>query len=409
MIYSDLILHNDQWSRLVESFSRGRLAHAYLFYGPAGSGKEAHAVELAALANCLEPDGQGALRQDFGELSRTAQDGALRQAQGGACGQCPSCRKVQGLQHPNIQLVVPLPRSVAITKNDPPLKALKPAELDDLTDQIASKARDPYFQLRVKGAKSILINSIRELRRTAYLKPGEHGWRTILIFEADKLCTGEGAAANALLKLLEEPPQWTVFVLVTDRPHLLLPTIRSRCLGLYFPQLTNDQVANYLVGQHDLEEEQARILAQVTGGNLPQARQLAEAGDEPLQDLEELARSLLAAKPTHWNRLVNDLAILHRNRSLEFSYRLQLLQTWLRDLMVLQNTGDDGRIVFTRRLTDLRRSLEAWPDADWGAAAAAIEQVLGHLERNINPTLALTNMILDVREAISGQPSAVSG
>ncbi|MBW8034940.1 MAG: hypothetical protein FVQ79_04700 [Planctomycetes bacterium] len=56
----------------------------------------------------------------------------------------------------------------------------------------------------------------------------------------------------------------------------------------------------------------------------------------------------------------------------------------------------------------LRRSLEAWPDADWGAATAAIEQVLGYLERNINPTLALTNMILDVREAISNQQSAIS-
>jgi len=65
-------------------------------------------------------------------------------------------------------------------------------------------------------------------------------------------------------------------------------------------------------------------------------------------------------------------------------------------------------ISYPRRLTDLRHWLDAWPDADWGAATAAIEQVLVHLERNINPTLALTNMILDVREAISNQPSAVS-
>ncbi|MQY63405.1 MAG: hypothetical protein GH143_03750, partial [Calditrichaeota bacterium] len=190
MIYSDLILHSGQWGRLVEAFGQGRLAHAYLFYGPAGSGKEGHAIELAALVNCQVP----------------GKDGALRQAQDGACGRCPSCRKVQGLQHPNLQLVVPLPRRVPITKKDPPLKALKPADLEDLTDQLASKARDPYFPVRLKGAQSILINSVRELRRTTYLKPGERGWRTILIFEAEKLCTGEGAAANALLKLLEEPP-----------------------------------------------------------------------------------------------------------------------------------------------------------------------------------------------------------
>ena len=401
MIYSDLILHSEQWRRLVESFGQGRLAHAYLFYGPAGSGKEGHAIELAALVNCHEPDENGI------PTGGTQTGGTLT---GGACGRCPSCRKVLGLQHSNLQLVVPLPRRVPITKKDPPLKALKPADLDDLTDQLASKARDPYFPVRLKGAQSILINSVRELRRTAYLKPGERGWRAILIFEAEKLCTGEGAAANALLKLLEEPPDWTVFVLVTDRPHLLLPTIRSRCLGLYFPQLTNDQVAGYLTEHHGLDEEQARILAQVTGGNLTQARQLVEAGEEPLQALDELVGSFLAAEPADsgWQRLVNDLALLHRNRSLEFTYRLQLLQTWLRDLMVLQMTGDEGRMVFAGRLTDLRRSLDAWPDADWSAATAAIEPALNHLERNINPTLALTNMILDVREAISDWKLAVS-
>ncbi|MFC1543143.1 ATP-binding protein [Candidatus Neomarinimicrobiota bacterium] len=377
MIYHDLILHSEQWHRLVESFNQERLAHAHLFYGPAGSGKEGHAIELAALVNCLEPGREG------------------------ACGRCSSCRKVQGLQHPNIQLVTPLPRRVRLTKNDPPLKALKPADLDDLADQLASKAQDPYFTIRLTGAQSILINSVRELRRTVYLKPGERGWRAILIFEAEKLCTGEGAAANALLKLLEEPPSWTVFVLVTDRPHLLLPTIRSRCLALYFPALTVDQTAGYLVEQHGLDKERARILAQVTGGNLPQARQLQENGEQPLQDLDELVGSLLAAKPARWQQVMNDLALLHRNRSLEFTYRLQLLQTWLRDLMVLQKTGDEGRMVFGRRMADLRRCLDTWPEADWAAATAAIEPTLNNLERNINPTLTLTNMILEVREALS--------
>lgn len=386
MIYSDLILHTNQWRRLVAAFSQGRLAHAYLFYGPAGSGKEAHAVELAALVNCREPGKEG------------------------ACGQCPSCRKVQVLQHPNIQLVVPLPRRNDITKNDPPLKALKPADLDDLTGQIASKAQDPYFKIRLKGAQTILINSVRELRRTAYLKPGEPGWRTILIFEAEKLCTGQGAAANALLKLLEEPPAWTVFVLVTDRPHMLLPTIRSRCLGLHFPQLTMEQAAGYLVEHHDLAGEEARILAQVAGGNLPQARQLVDDGQEPLLALDELVGNLLAVDPegSGWQRLVNDLAQLRRRRLLEFTYRLQLLQIWLRDLMVLQKAADERRVVFAGRLEDLQRHREAYPEADWGVATAAVEQALTHLERNINPTLALTNMILDVREAISDRQLAIS-
>lgn len=396
MIYSDLISQPEQWNRLVEAYDRERLAHAYLFYGPAGSGKEGHAIELAALVNCT---GNGK-----SESLLSASDGSSRTAKDGACGCCPSCQKVQVLQHPNIQLVVPLPRHVAITKDDSPLKALTPADLDDLTNQIAVKAGDPYFTIHLKGAQSILINSVRELRRTAYLKPGEWGWRVILIFEAEKLCTGEGAAANALLKLLEEPPDRTIFILVTNRPHLLLDTIKSRCLGLYFPALDLDQVSGYIVKQCGLDEEQARILARVTGGNLIQARQLADSSVEPLRKLEELVGDLLAAEPSHWQHQVADLARLCRSQSLEFTYHMQLLQMWLRDLMVLNKTGDGGQITFASHITELRQCLNTWPHADWAAASATIEPTLSNLERNINPTLALTNMILSLREAICAQP-----
>ncbi len=393
MIYSDLILQSEQWNRLVEAHVRERLAHAYLFYGPAGSGKEGHAIELAALVNCTGSGRSESLLPDSDGLSQVARSGA--------CGYCPSCQKVRVLQHPNIQLVVPLPRHVAITKDDPPLKALTPADLDDLTSQFAAKASDPYLPIQLKGAQSILINSIRELRRTAYLKPGEWGWRVVLILEAEKLCTGEAAAANALLKLLEEPPDRTIFILVTNRPHLLLDTIKSRCLGLYFPALAIDQVSGYIVKQHGLDDEQARILARVTGGNLIQTRQLADSDEKPLLKLEELVGNLLAAEPSHWQHQVTDLANLYRYHSLEFTYHLQLLQMWLRDLMVLKKAGDGEQITFTNCMTELRRYLNTWPQANWAAAAATIEPVLINLERNINPTLALTNMIINLREAIS--------
>ncbi|UCD36694.1 MAG: hypothetical protein JSW54_07560 [Fidelibacterota bacterium] len=382
MIYPDLILHSDQWRRLASAFRQERLAHAYLFYGPAGSGKEGHAIELAALVNCRQPDDNG------------------------ACGQCPACIKAKGMQHPNVQLVVPLPRRNGISKDDPPLKALRPADVDNLASQLGTKAGDPYFKIHLEGAQSILINSVRELRRTAYLKPGEAGWRVILIFEAEKLCYPQPAAANALLKLLEEPPDWTVFILVTDRPHLLLDTIRSRCLGLYFPQLTSDQVAGYLKKHQGSTEGEARVLAQVTGGNLPQARQMAAEDGVQMEVLDQLVANLLAPEPTSWQQLVNDLALLRYRKSLEFATRMQLLQLWLRDLMFLQKTHSEDGVIFSQRLADLRGHLDAHPDADWGTATAAVQQVLIHLERNINPTLALTNMILDVREALGGKSTS---
>ena len=175
MIYRHLIRHQRQWERLAAAFRKDRLAHAHLFYGPPGSGKLAHAVELAAMVNCRQP------------------------GENGACGQCPSCAKFKVLQHPNLQLITPLPRRVTITKNDPAIKALKPADIDRLVEETARLAEDPYHKLKVDGAQSILINSVRDIRKAIHLAPAEQGWRTYLILEAEKLCFPQPTAANALL------------------------------------------------------------------------------------------------------------------------------------------------------------------------------------------------------------------
>lgn len=391
MIYSDLILRKEQWQRLTTAWVKERLAHAYLFYGPPGSGKEGHAIELAALVNCRQ----------------------LGDPEAGACGQCPACRKVLSLQHPNIQVVVPLPRRNPIEAGDPPLKALRPADIENLSGQLAAKAKDPYFTIHMEGANTILINSVRELRRTAYLRAAEPGWRAVLIFEAEKLGIPQADAANALLKLLEEPPDETVFILVTHRPHLLLDTIRSRCLGLYFPPLTVEQVAGHLTQYRGVPAAEARIVAQASDGSLTRARQMAEQAGENggglYEGLDPLVAALLTPKPSGWQRQVNVLAQLRYREPLAFAYRMQLLAVWLRDLLVLDHVPDGaGQVTFSGRRAELEGFLEAYPEADWGAAAAAVEQALRLLERNVQPTLVLTNLFLDVRAAAKGKASELT-
>ena len=82
---------------------------------------------------------------------------------------------------------------------------------------------------------------------------------------------------------------------------------------------------------------------------------------------------------------------------------MRLLQLWLRDLMVLAGTGDSEGLIFTGRSDQLARHTVTWPRADWGAAALAVDRAINLLGRNINPGLALTNLILDVRGAIKGK------
>lgn len=387
MIYPDLVLQQSPWERLLAAHRAQRLAHAHLFYGPAGSGKEGHAIELAAALNCHN------LGQD------------------GACGKCPSCRKMVTLQHPDLQIIVPLPRRNAIKKDDPPLKALKPADIEDLTNQLAAKGADPYQKIALDGAQSILINSIRELRRLVALKPVEGGTRIILIFDADKLAGNNVAAANALLKLLEEPPPATVLVLVTDRHNLLPETIHSRCVKAYFPALPTAEAAGYLVKKYGLKPDGAEVVVKAAAGNLHLARQVVASGhtDEPLEVVDDLLAALMQPKPTGWQQVISDMAVLYRRQPAELRFRLQLLQLWLRDLMVLANTGQTKYLVFPQKLADIQVQLENFPRAGWGTAAMAIESAQRLLERNINPTLVITNLILDIRLAMRGRETAPAG
>ncbi|MFC1746704.1 ATP-binding protein [Candidatus Neomarinimicrobiota bacterium] len=384
MIYPDLIRHAPQWGRLVRAFELDRLAHAYLFHGPPGSGKEGHAIELAALVTCNHPSSDG------------------------ACGTCPSCLKMRTLQHPNLQVVIPLPRGKDLVKDDPPLKGLSNADLDDLQGQLAAKGRDPYVRIRVSRAQSILINSVRELRRTVHLKPAERGWRIILIFQAEKLCDPQPAAANALLKLLEEPPAATLFVLVTDRAHMLLDTIRSRCQGVYFPQLTVDEVGEYLREHRLVGELEARVLAQAAVGDLPHARDMANEGGNLRETLKGLTDALLSTEPMGWQKLVNNLALEYRHHGEMFTYKMHVLQLWLRDLMILKKTDGKG-LFFAEELDGLQQHAERFPEARWDAATGSVERLLHLLGRNIQSSLALTNFIMDVREALEGKEPTSEG
>ena len=364
-----------------------RLAHAYLFHGPSGVGKEAHAIELAAVVNCQQPQ------------------------ESGACGSCDSCRKMASLQHPDVQIVVPLPRRNPISKNDPPLKALKPADIEELALQLGRKGSDPYAKIALDGAQSILINSVRELRRIAALKPAEGGRRVILIFDAERLNHPGPAAANALLKLLEEPPPGTVIILVTARPNLLLETLRSRCVALYFPALAEDDAAAYLTGKFGVDRETATMVVQATAGNLPLARSLLAANpDGNLTRLvDELLEGLLKLRPQKWQLLVTELAGMHRQNKAELGFRLQLLQLWLRDLMLLAMVDAPAGLVFKQRQSELQAQLARFPQADWGLATGFVEEAQALLERNINPTLVFTNMFLDIRQAMRGRVPIEAG
>jgi DNA polymerase-3 subunit delta' len=155
----------------------------------------------------------------------------------GGCGECRSCRLALGERHPNMLVLEPTGPDILVGKD----------------------AQDP--------------NTARWFASRAYLSPAEPGRKVMVVLQADRLRV---EAADVLLKVLEEPPLDTVFVLLSARPDELPETVRSRVQEIGFPPLTESFVIATLVGE-GVEQERARLASRLSGGNLGRARRLARS------------------------------------------------------------------------------------------------------------------------------------
>ncbi len=188
--------------------ARGRLAHAYLFYGPEGVGKLTVAKALARALHCKNAAGQEALAS--------------------ACGTCTDCRAIEADTHPQVLML-------------------------DLAHTLVSKKED---------RKEIPIEDIRELKRVLALSPEGDKLRIAIVSQADTM-SDEGA--NALLKLLEEPGSRTLLILITAALDLLLPTVISRTHAMRFSEVSEKKIAEFLERKGMNQEEVRAIAARATG------------------------------------------------------------------------------------------------------------------------------------------------
>ena len=315
----------------------GRLSHAYLFLGPSGVGKATTARALAAALNC-------------------AQIGA----DGDACGTCPSCRRLQAGTHPDFLMISP-----------------------------------------EEGKTQIKIEVIRELRRLTAYPPLGGGWRIVVIKPAEGLTVQNDAAANALLKTLEEPPPQHLLVLIARGEADLLPTIVSRCHKLAFAPLPSALIIQELEKRRSLPQSQAALVAALSGGSLGRALAL---------DPEELVRQR--------DQVLADLAHLHRGSTglvLEWAQRLTknradlnnfllLAQLWYRDLLLSHFQAPAHLLAHQDLLPRLSQARAGSGPAAWFANFAALGTAQRHLQANLNPELTLD--ILGLRLQRQGNPHA---
>ena len=339
---------------LQNSLQHNRIPNGLLFWGPGGVGKRLTALEFAKALNCTE-------RQATPDYV----DG---------CGECLSCRKTIHGNHPDVSILAPIGKS-----------------------------------------RIINVETINAMNEMASLRAYEGTWRVFIILEADRMGV---PAQNHFLKTLEEPPGNSVFILVTEFPGILLPTIRSRCQRLRFGALRPETVIELLRCNRDISEETAAAIAAISQGQMSRALDLVDTdkrevalalvqdlatGKDPMDLAEIFAKQLSTrrsqietalkaemegdaatraelSKEDREDQKKQQMALaeaLIRRDIMEFLY---LLETWYRDAFVCGTVAGDVPILNRDQLDRLRQT----PQGDFDKKLAAIEKARVYLERFLN-------------------------
>lgn len=378
MIYDSLMIHTEIWNNLLNVVSSERLPHALLLHGNDGSGKEAHAIELSALINCN-----------------------LR-SENGACGNCPSCKKIKSFQHGNIKLILPYPRGKISSSNDPSIRGLTEKNIEKLREMMLEKGKNPYARIEIENARTILINSIREVKKELYMSRIDDGWTVVLIFKAEKLCIPQATSANALLKVLEEPPEKTIFILVTSEVSAMMDTIRSRCQQIYFPPLSSASIKEVLI-KNNVPENKTKVISNIASGNVRLALDLSENIDELFSDLKLMIKAFYSSSPTTWQEVINRTSTLKRRSLNELSYFFRTSILYMRDLHLAKYDSSDDNLIFTNLDTHLRKIIIDYPNANWNECINILENTFENIQRNGYLPLMITTMLIEIKQQILGK------
>ena len=246
MLFSDVIGQEEVKAQLRRQLNEDRIPHAQLFCGPEGCGKLAMALAYASALLCRQPEN------------------------GEPCQHCASCRMTATLAHPDLHFVFPVIKQ-------------KGQSGEPVSDQYLKEWRTqlldtPYFsrltwlsRMEVENQQSqIGVAESDLILKKLSLVSGQGGYKVMIIWLPEQMNI---PAANKLLKILEEPPRQTVFLLVSDQPEKLLTTIVSRTQRIVFPALTESELTQALISKNKLQPEDARTIARLSEGSYVKALQ----------------------------------------------------------------------------------------------------------------------------------------
>jgi DNA polymerase-3 subunit delta' len=367
MRFSEIKGHDDVKTKLINSVSSGHVAHAMMFAGNEGGAGLQLALAFSTYLNC----------ENRGEFD--------------ACGNCPSCHKMAKYIHPDVRFFFPVATNEKVKKDPISEKFLVQWREFLLTNPFGTWV--DWGKAIGAENKQLLIpkEESRQIVSISSLKSFEGEFKVILIWLPEYMNV---YSANALLKILEEPPEKTVFILVSESPDSMLATILSRTQVWKLPPYSINEVAEILKDNYGQDLEKAETIAQISQGNVNEAIKLCSEVDSNRH--EEIRLWLLECFYSKVPDLVSRSDAFQKlGREAQKAY-LRLSLSVLRE-SIAAYTGEDSLVNVPESQADFVKKLSK--SNGWEKLAAVAEQIdkaYYHLERNLNAKIVFldTSMLI---------------
>ena len=361
-------------AKLLRSVKEERVSHAQLFAGPEGCGSMALALAYARYVSCE---------------NRTGYD---------SCGTCKSCVKYEKLIHPDLHFVFPVIKGK---------KATDPVSDNYLEEWREFVKRSPYFTLNnwmdsieVGNAQGMIFASeASEIIKKLSLKTFESDYKIMIIWLPEKM---HQSTANKLLKMIEEPPEKTLFLLVSEEPDKVIPTILSRCQLVKVPSFSSANIEKYLTDRFNISPDKASDISRVSNGNITRAIELCENEDSSLANLERFKSLMRFAwkrdivSMINWSEEISTTGREAQKNFISFSMRL-LRENLMLSLNQLKNslvflTGEEA--TFSGNFHPFINQNNIYPLTE------EFNLVYSHIESNGNAKIIFLDLALKVTRLI---------
>jgi len=371
VLFKNIIGQKPVKEKLLNMLQDGRVPHALMFTGPEGSGNLAAAFAFVQYLFCQ---------------NKQPHD---------SCGACPSCLKVSKLIHPDLHLVFPIPLSKNVRTSNDLLTEFREVFIEapyinvhDWFDSLSAENKQPTIP--TDEANDIL----KKLSYTSY----EGGYKIMIIWQPEKM---NASSANKLLKILEEPPEQTLFLLVCNHPDQLLATIISRVQQIPFYKIDNEDIVNGLVDEFSCQPQAAKQAALLSDGSYREAQLLLQHLDGGTAYLQNFRTFMLialkfdAVKAVAW---IDENARSGREKQKQFlQYGLEIFRDCLMfnfgSVDLVRHSGEEKEFItkFARFVNqrNYERLLEEFNSAFY------------HVERNANPKILFMDLIMKTNELIN--------